>query len=241
MSNIVQFTGIENVVQAFTSRGCKSWSVWVGNQFLFSFIGQTAAEAANELQTLLDTLDKTGKGIYTLKVYDRLNKKEAITNKTACHGSFNFRLKSFDPETDGSRYYNDMRREIDTLKAEKETLLQELEAGEDDEPQRDIIGTITEIFINDPAKIPVIIQSLHAILNMFTGQTKQTGQQMQPAPVALGAVGYNGNGKTELQTAIEELTQLDPKITEHLQKLVLIARNDPAGFNTLLNILDNMK
>ena len=240
MANVVQFVGIDNVVSAFTNRGCQSWSVWVGNQFLFSFVGTSAADAANELQTLLDTLDKSGKGIYTLKIYERINKKELITSKTPCHGSFNFKLKTFDPDTDGGKYYNDLRDEIKTLKAERETLLQELDADDEDDKPKDFIGAITEMIVTDPAKIPVIIQSLYAILNMFTGQTKQTGQQVyQPAPVALGAVAFD-NGKSALQSAVDELTQYDPKLTEHLQKLVLIAKNDPPGFKSLLQILDNM-
>ena len=130
----------------------------------------------------------------------------------------------------------EIKEENKALKLQNETLMQELDESDDDEPPKDIIGTITELIVTDPAKIPVIVQSIYAIIKMFTGQTTQTGQPFaQPAPVAISGVTENS-----LQSVIDELKQYDPRLTEHLQKLVLIAKNDPAGFKSLLGILDNM-
>ena len=237
MANTAQFTGVDSAVAMFLNRKCKAWSVWLGNQFLFSCIGESPEDAANELETLLTSLDKTGKAIYTLKVHDDIKKNQKITSKSECHGSFNFRLQRFDADSEGSFFYKEMREELKALKLQNETLMQELDEKDiDDEPPKDIIGTITELIVTDPAKIPVIVQSIYAIIKMFTGQTTQTGQPiMQPQPVAISGV-----TDTALQLAVDELKQFDPRLTEHLQKLAMIAKNDPAGFKSLLGILDNM-
>ena len=233
----VQFTGIENVIKAFSNREVKAWSVWIGKQFLFSCVGANETEAAADLETLLNSLEKSAH-VYTLKVYEDIGKKERITEKTPAHGSFNFKLLQYDGSSGNNmpEWMREIKDENKALKLQNETLMQELEESDDDEPPKDIIGTITELIVTDPAKIPVIAQSIYAIIKMFTGQTTQTGQPFaQPAPVAISGVTENS-----LQSVIDELKQYDPRLTEHLQKLVLIAKNDPAGFKSLLGILDNM-
>lgn len=224
----------------FLNRQCKAWSVWVGNQFLFSCTGTNVADAANELETLLNSLDKNGKGIYTLKVYEDI-KKQKITNKTECHGSFNFRLQAFNADTEGSLYYKEMREELKTLKAERDQLQQELEElPEEDERPRDFLGRIGEVIMEDPTKLPLLLQTfqqaLQPILAMFTTQTKVTGQQITPAPAMISGVGPD-----PLQQAIETLKEKDPELTRHLQKLAQIATNDKPTFDYLLTLLDSIK
>lgn len=228
MATVVQFTGIEAVMNAFLYRECKAWSIWVGNQFLFSCVGDSAADAANELETVLTSIEKSGKGIYTLKIYEDLKKNTKITNKTECNGSFNFRLQAFDPERDGSNYYNDLRNEVKELKAQNEQLLQELDEKDDADEEPDMLGKIGNMFLSDPTKLPAFISAINSVLNMFTKQTTVPGQ-----PVAIGNV---PGSPDPLTAVIEKLKAKDPKLTEHLTKL---ASMDDATFKQLLAILDN--
>jgi len=233
VAQLVQFTGITKVIEAFQNRECRAWSVWSGRQLLFTCVGINSQDAALELQTLLESLDRTGNGIYTLKVYEDLKKAEKITEKTPAHGSFNYRLSEYDQES--TNWYKQFQQENKELKAELQTLKEELDAGPEDE-EKNALGYI-EMFLEDPAKLPLIVQSIQSVLNMFTTQTKMTGQQITPAPITISGI----SGPDPLQSAIEVLKAKDPNLTRHLQKLAQIATNDPEGFKYLLTVIDGIK
>jgi len=231
MAQSVQFRGIKKVVDAYNNRDVKAWSVWSGRQLLFSCAAANTNEAAAELETLLESLDTVGNGIYTLKIHDDLKKTDKITEKTAVHGSFNFRLKEYDEEQEGRRGF--IYDQIKALQAENETLKAEIagmDDDEDDEP-KDFLGKITQTIAADPTQLPAIIASFKQVFDMFTGQTRPTGQ-----PVAALA-GINDDAR--LLHAIEALKKADPKLSEHLEKLAGIAVNDPGTFKMLLNMLEN--
>jgi hypothetical protein len=225
MAKVVQFVGIENVVEAFVNRGCCIWSLWVDRQFLFSYIGQDNEDAAGNLQETLERLEKN-RGIYTLKVYHKIKDGECVSEKDACHGSFNFRMMAYEGDSgDGTPYYKTLRAEIEALKAERDTLLEEIE---DDDGG--VLGKLGAMFMEDPAKLPLMVSSIQGILNMFTTQTKPTGQ---PQAVALSGVPND----QDLINVIDALKRKDPQLLQHLQKLAALP--DPV-FKQLIAILDGM-
>lgn len=227
----VQFSGIDNVIKAFASREVKAWSVWNGKQFLFSCVAANEIDAAADLETLLRSLEQSASAVYTLKVYEDIARKgkvfEKITEKTPCHGSFNFKLVQYDGINSMPDWMREIKEENKILKAQNETLINEL-ADQDDEP-KDFLGRIGAMLEQDPGKLPLIIASVQSVINMFTKQTTPTGQ-----PVAIG----NIPGPDELTAVIERLKIKDPKLTEHLTKL---ANMPDAEFKYLLTILDGMK
>jgi len=232
MAKVVQFVGIENVVEAFVNRDCKIWSLWVDRQFLFSYIGESNEDAAGNLQQVLEKLEKN-RGIYTLKVYVRVKDADCVCEKDPCHGSFNFRMMAYDGDTDGTPYYRTMRDEIAALKAERDTLLQEVEDGGSDNDG--LLGKLGEIFLNDPTKLPLMIQSVQGLINtMFTTQTKATGQ-----PVAISGVNPPATQVSDQQlwNTVKTLEKKDPDLLKHLQKL--LALPDPV-LKQLLTALDTM-
>lgn len=226
MATGVQFKGIDKVVQAFTNRDCCAWSIWSGKQFLFSCVASSANEAAGELSNLLEALDQSGKCVYTLKVYEDVKDGSRITEKTEAHGSFNFRLNEEDEPAGYGRVSG--YKEVEALKAEIATLKSELEEDEEDES---LVDRIAGVFMEDPAKLPLMLQSLQGVINMFTKQTTVQGQ-----PVTIGAI----PGNDEIKAAIEVLKQHDAKLSIHLTKLAQLAVNDPGTFKLLLSTLDNM-
>jgi len=228
----VQFSGIDNVIKAFSARDVKAWSVWNGKQFLFSCVAANETDAAADLETLLRSLEQSASAVYTLKVYEEIGKKEKITEKTPCHGSFNFKLLQYDGVNNMPDWMREIKEENKALKAQNETLLSELTENEDPEPS-DFMGRIGAMLASDPEKLPAIINSVQAIINMFTKQTTVTGQ-----PVALGAVTVNNASTDQLTDIIDKLKAKDPKLLQHLRKL---ADMPDAEFKYLLTILDNMK
>lgn len=224
----VQFSGIDNVIKAFCSREVKAWSVWNGKQFLFSCVAANETDAAADLETLLRSLEQSASAVYTLKVYEDIGKKEKITEKTACHGSFNFKLVQYDGVNSMPDWMREIKEENKQLKAERETLLREL-ANEPDEP-KDFLGRIGAMIEQDPGKLPLIVASVQSVINMFTKQTTATGQ-----PVAIGGINAND---PQLTAVVEQLKTKDPNLLQHLTKL---ANMPDAEFKYLLSILDGMK
>jgi len=177
----------------------------------------------------LRSLEQSASAVYTLKIYEDIPKKEKITEKTACHGSFNFKLVQYDGINSMPDWMREIKEENKALKAQNETLLQEL-TNDDDEP-KDFLGRIGVMIEQDPGKLPLLVQSVQSVLNMFTTQTaKPSGQ-----PVAIGAVGAND---PQLISVIDRLKQKDPNLLNHLTKL---ANMPDTEFKYLLSILDNMK
>jgi hypothetical protein len=84
--------------------------------------------------------------------------------------------------------------------------------------------------MEDPAKLPLMVSSIQGILNMFTTQTKPTGQ---PQAVALSGVPND----QDLINVIDALKRKDPQLLQHLQKLAALP--DPV-FKQLIAILDGM-
>jgi hypothetical protein len=236
MAKVVQFVGIENVVEAFVNRNCCMWSLWVDRQFLFSYIGADNQEAADNLQETLERLEKN-RGIYTLKVYTKVKDAECISEKDACHGSFNFRMMAYEGDGDGATpYYRSLRDEINALKAERQTLLDEL-GDRDENEDGGLLGKLGSMFMEDPAKLPLMLQSIQGVLSMFTKQTTQTGQ---PGPVALSGIAdqqQKAAANNELLTVIAQLQQKDPQLLKHLKKLASLP--DPV-FMQLVSMLDTM-
>jgi hypothetical protein len=225
MAKVVQFVGIESTIETFVNSDAKFWSLWVDRQMLFSFVGENGNEAADALQQILERLEKN-RGIYTLKIYRKLKDPECISEKDPCHGSFNFRMMPYEGDTDGTPYYKALRDELTALKAERETLLDELGERDDD---GGVLGKLGSMFLEDPAKLPLMVQSIQGVLNMFTSQTKPTGQQQ---PVALSGI----NDDAQLNQVIETLKRKDPELLKHLQKLASMP--DPL-FKQLIGMLES--
>lgn len=240
----VQFSGIENVIKAFSSREVKAWSVWNGKQFLFSCVAANETDAAADLETLLNSLEKSASAVYTLKVYEDIARKgktfEKINEKTPCHGSFNFKLVQYDGINSMPDWMREIKEENKLLKVQNEKLLDELSNQDDDDEPKDFLGRIGAMLEQDPNKLPMLVASVQSVLNMFTKQTTQTGQ-----PVAIGQVKEQSEGFATMNGAfnplgnvIEQLQKKDPQLLQHLTKLASMPDTE---FKYLLSILDSMK
>jgi hypothetical protein len=266
MSIAVQCIGIDAVVKAFEYKKTPAWSIFQGRALLHKHEGKDLDESADTLQEFLQMISSGSTAIYTLKVYENVEK---ITEKTGCDGSINFRLVNEDTRQRTNEYFDNGRNKLlERLEAIEEKLNED---AEPEEPQS-ALGQLGNILLADPSKLPQLVSSLLSTLSLILpGVKQQPPPQMQPVympapqqvpqtvyPIAndynlpAGAIGniegtqkttfaVNGAGESDpLLQAIETLKRNDPKIAEHLGKLANMSETNKETFNYLLNILDSM-
>jgi hypothetical protein len=266
MSVAVQFIGVDAVIKAFEYKKTPAWSIFQGRALLHKHEGKDLDESADTLQEFLQMISNGSTAIYTLKVYESVEK---ITEKTGCDGSFNFRLVNEDTRQRTNEYFENGRSKLlERLEAIEEKL------NEDDEPEepQSALGQLGNILLADPSKLPQLVSSLLSTLSLILPGAKQQAPppQMQPVyipqqqqvpqtvyPIAndynIPAAAIrnieenkttfqvNGAGESDpLLQAIETLKRNDPKIAEHLGKLANMSETNKETFNYLLSILDNM-
>jgi len=267
MSVAVQFIGIDAVVKAFEYKKTAAWSIFQGRNLLHKHEGKDIDESADTLQEFLQMISTGTTAIYTLKVYESVEK---ITEKTGCDGSFNFRLVNEDTRQRTNEYFDNGRSK---LLERLEAIEQKLNDDEEPEEPPSALGQLGNILLADPSKLPALVSSLLSTLSLILpGQKQQPPQQMQPVyipqpqvpptvyPIAndynvpAAAIGNIEESRTvnnssvtpvksvtdPLQQHIETLKRNDPQITEHLGKLARMSESDKGTFDYLLKILDSM-
>jgi len=175
MSIAVQFIGIDAVVKAFEYKKTAAWSIFQGRALLHKHEGKDIEESAETLQEFLQLISTGSTAIYTLKVYESVEK---ITEKTGCDGSFNFRLVNEDTRQRTNEYFDNGRNKVlERLEAIEQKL------NEDDEPEEPpgVMGQLGNILLADPSKLPLLVSSLLSTIQLILpGQKQQPPPQMQP-------------------------------------------------------------
>lgn len=92
MGKSVQFTQQDHVIEAYTLRGVPMFAIFQGSQLLTKYEGSDIDEGAELLSQFLQMLSGSA-AIYTLAVYEEIEKGQRISIKTPYHGSFNFRFQ----------------------------------------------------------------------------------------------------------------------------------------------------
>ncbi len=249
----VQFRGISNVLQAYNYKEVEVWAIFEGKRLQHKGTGET------ELKEYLNLLSVGGSNAtLILKIYEDLTDPREVKSSTADDGSFSFKMMDIDEDPDfvfRSNRSQSMGKLGDVLTS-IDNRLQLLEGGGDEEPEfGKAIQTAVIGAIEDPQKLGAIIEVIKGI---FSG-----GSVSKPI-AALGNVirsdgagtierEPNGNGnefeqletaKTyedqikRLGTAIDILSEVDPALVLHLEKLADVARRDPKKFQGLITMID---
>lgn len=226
----VQFRGKENVLKAFESRGVDVWGIWLKKTLNWKGVG------AGDLSRYLEMLEQNGAGdIYTLKVFEDLDDATGVKENTPADGSFNFTLY---PGNGGFADSSITRYEATNNKNklfERLELIEEKLAGlpGEDEPVS-IEKTIVDI-LQDPQRLQQYVNVGRSIMGLPTTQNNY--------PAAMGNVSTANNEETQeqrvrrLSDALNILEQHDPEIVEHLEKLAMMAQDNPNKFKGLLSML----
>lgn len=254
--NSIQFWGKESVLQAYEASAIDAWAVFQGKNLL------TAGCGKETLSQWLDMLATSG-GLYTLKVYRGIENTEDINDAEPANGSFNFKLL----ENPGIRPLQAapvsggtggvagvIQKKLEAkVGAYLDRCFEKMNfdgLDDDDEEQKpQTIGGVLMGLLDEPAKIPELINGIRALMQGFGG-----GQLQQPQPAYIpqypqnypqpqqmaGAIGSAMTDEVKysrIGAAIETMEKADPDIVVHLEKLAQVSVTNPEKFKGLLSML----
>jgi hypothetical protein len=247
----VQFRGISNVLQAYNYKEVEVWAIFEGKRLQHKGTGET------ELKEYLNLLSMGGSNAtLILKIYEDLTDPREVKNSTADDGSFSFKMMDIDEDPDftfRSNRSQSMGKLGDVLTAIDQRL--QLLEGPGDEPEfSKAIQTAVIGAIEDPQKLGAIVE---IIKGLFAGPVSKPIAALgnvvrmgsdEPGVMERGATG-NESEQSEtartyedqikrLGTAIDILSEVDPALVNHLEKLANVARSDPKKFKGLISMID---
>lgn len=247
MGASIQVRGIKAVMRAFEMRDLEAWAIFQGKYLNFKGIGSM------ELEETLKMLEVHGSdAIYTLKVYDGIADVKDIKERTEADGSIGFKLGEENAFGGGSAYTRSLEDRLRKLEKEKE---------EDQEEDKTIGGRIGNALVGLLESPNELVQLIGAVRQMMQPQPQPVGAIgrvttdfappvfTQPAPVPAAPV-FTKEKKVDmprisdeqkierLSAAIDALEKNDPDILQHLEKLALIAAENPQLFKMMLLNLD---
>ena len=233
-SKSVQFTTVENVVNAYEMRKIPAFAIYQQKQLLYKYEGADLEEGANLLNDFIEMLQNSA-GVYTLCIFEEFAGK--ISDKTPYHGSFNFRFQQntagYDKGAGSLERMNDKIEGIarSLLELKEQQLQNELE---DIEPQADnqLINGMDKIgaFLSHP----LIEKYIPVILNAFT--SAMPGNQVKQNTSAIMA-GINETDQ-EIITACNKMISANAQARQALIILGNLAESDPEKFKKVLGYMN---
>lgn len=238
----VQFQGCESIIAAFNNRDVKAWTVFQGKTLITK--GWGADQLRNFLQALGEGSTNT---IYYLKVYEDIESEKdvkKIKTQTQDDGAFAFRLNEDTQSITPSQYNNwksgrELFTEMQALRAEIEQLKADDNDDYEEEKPKSALGFIGDL-ASDPDKLKSFIGSIQLIKSLLFPANNQGAL---PMPGTIGNIpgSQPQPGGDKLNQVVNELQQYDNRLTDHLEKLLNMAKTNNASFVFLLQTLDTMQ
>jgi hypothetical protein len=239
----VQFTGIENIIEAFEANDIPYFGVFAGKSLIFKnpTRGEEAIqdtfEASELLRSFLYKLNKGSNAVYTLKLYENLP-AGGITDKTPANFSINFRLN-----LEGMYLTNDKAVQYEQKQSQQAEILAELKAlrmkvetmegtDEEEEEKNPIIGALT----SNPEVMNALVM---AAVGAITGIISKFAPQQQPIKMqpAINGVNDEPTEQQKINKAIEVLSQSTPNLGDSLLILAKMSIDNPQQYKWLLGML----
>lgn len=215
MATSVQIVGIPKVLEAFNhmAKDHPRFAVWQGKAMNFKYEGDDPNDGAMMLEEMLKMYSSATRAIYTLRFYD--DSDAVIKSNTPDVGGFNFKINE-----DMELAYGG----IGSIgNASTIALAQRLEKLEKAQQPVDSDNDGLPKWLDHP----LVIGAISKILGV--------------TPAAITGVSGTPSGTMDdrLDNAIDGLLEVDKDLVIHLEKLLLIAKNNPGQFNMLLKMLEN--
>jgi hypothetical protein len=221
-SSSIQFREPLQIVEAFKNRGVDAWSITCGKQFMFKGIGE------EDFSQIINTLaESDSSATYTVQVYEDIDDVKKIKNNTPNDGSFNFKLNEDLRQRIGlvKGYREGEERSPNNIFVKLESIekqLAELQAqDEEDSEQNNSLGMIGELLA-------------HPVVSQVIGKLITGAGAVGVVPQSESAMLYKNNESN----AYEALKEHDPKLNQHLEKLLLVAKSDPQTFQAIIKNFD---
>jgi hypothetical protein len=239
----VQFTGIDNIIEAFEANDIPYFGVFAGKSLIFKnpTRGEEAIqdtfEASELLRSFLYKLNKGSNAVYTLKLYENLP-AGGITDKTPANFSINFRLN-----LEGMYLTNDKAVQYEQKQSQQSEILAELKAlrmkvetmegtDEEEEEKNPIIGALT----SNPELMNALVM---AAVGAITGIISKFAPQQQPIKMqpAINGISEEPTEQQKIDKAIEVLSQSTPNLGDSLLILAKMSIDNPQQYKWLLGML----
>lgn len=227
----VQFVDSVSVVGAYESRGLAAWSIWQNTQFMFVYEGDSLADGKAQLETTLGWLENSA-AIYTLKVY---KEDGDITDKTPCHGSFNFRFEDVPLYGQRNQVNGSGNNNKDVMGAIAE-LRKEVAEIRDGSPGESNLGIIGEILDHEAIQ-PIIPIIAEGFVNLLMGKKNDP-----PAPGTRTHMisGIDQPRQVRIENAIKVLDKRVEDLPALLEKLARMAETKNTQFKMYVNMFMNL-
>lgn len=239
----VQFTGIDNIIEAFEANDIPYFGVFAGKSLIFKnpTRGEEAIEdtfeASELLRSFLYKLNKGSNAVYTLKLYETIP-AGGITEKTPANFSINFRLnlEGMYMTPDKAAQYEQKQNQQSEILAELKALRMKVETieGTDDEEEEEnnpIIGALTK---NPEVMNALVMAAVSAITGMLGKFTQQQPITMKPA---INGILEEPTEQQKIDKAIEVLSQSTPNLGDSLLILAKMSIDNPQQYKWLLGML----
>jgi hypothetical protein len=238
----VQFTGIDNIIEAFEANDIPYFGVFAGKSLIFKnpTRGEEAIEdtfeAAELLRSFLFKLNKGSNAVYTLKLYENIP-AGGITDKTPANFSINFRLnlEGMYMTADKAVQYEQKQNQQSEILAELKALrikVETMEGTEEEEEKNPIIGALTSNPEVMNALVMAAVGAITGIISKFAPQ--QQTIKMQPA---INGINEEPTEQQKINKAIEVLTQSTPNLGDNLLILAKMSIDNPQQYKWLLGML----
>ena len=242
----VQFTGIDNIIEAFENNKVPYFAVFAsaGKSLLFKNprseeeIYEDIYEASDLLRKFLFTLNKGSNAVYTLKLYENIP-AGGIKDKTPADYSINFRLN-----LEGMYLTSDKAVQYEQKQSQQAEILAELKAlrmkvetmegtDEEEEEKNPIIGALTSNPEVMNALVMAAVGAITGIISKFAPQQQQP-IKMQPA---INGITDEPTEQQKIDKAIEVLSQSTPNLGDSLLILAKMSIDNPQQYKWLLGML----
>lgn len=228
----VQFQNVDDVIAMYNQCDYISWAIFSNNQLMFKYVGSDEQKGIELFKQTIVIL-KNSAAIYTVRLYEKIDKRTKINFSTGYDSSFNFRLLNDTvPYGFAGRMENEISKRLDRIDErfsvlELEKLQRESDDDDDDDDSGGFLGSIEKI----PGATDLIKNLVASLATNFSSSPAQN------RPLAIGAVPSTDEEK--ISSAITILANADEKLPDHLYKLATIAQTQPDKFKMIVSLLEN--
>jgi len=253
MSDPVQFFGKDQVLQEVEERNCPAWAIFIRRNLYRKYEGDNMNESLEQLSHVLDTLSASGtEALHLIKFYESDRSSKKINESTKCDaGSFTFKV--VDPEERQAKQLGYISKQADLIAAKKlwdlEQQNKELKLAMDSKEDPQSIGDIARDYLQRPDELAQLINIGRVLLGMpvanfptaAIGRVTRAGESAADTNESEKSES-NSNLEKDLEdlgSAVDELSEGDPKFVSRLQKLAKIKKENPDQYNFLTTMLDS--
>lgn len=220
----VQLIGVKAVLSRFETFDSDAWALYQSKQFIVGGLG------SEQLDGWLKDFEASGStATYMIRVYNSDEAPTSSTGNTDYIACFSFKVVD---QYEGYGIAGHNTKLMDRIGALEQRIKDQDEGGDDGEDLNSIIMG----WLSDPAKLNQVAGAVRTIL----GGSGPVQSFAPAAPVqAIAGVGaVDADPVTRIAAALDKLEKKDPKLVEHLEKLALLAENDPGLFKAVISKLD---